>query len=82
MTKSDVIKLVAEKTSLTRLQVKEVINATLQIIKEGTMSEGKVQLAEFGVFKKHNSPARKGRNPQSGAEIDIAAKTTMKFRAS
>ena len=44
MNKSELIKTVAEKTSLTQAQAKEAVNTTLQVIKEATLEEGKVVL--------------------------------------
>lgn len=82
MNKSELIKSVAEQTSVTQEMVKKVINATFEIIEKATMEEGRVAIAEFGVFKKHESAARTGRNPQTGKSIDIPAKTTMKFKPS
>lgn len=38
-------------------------------------------IRKFGTFKMHTSAARKGRNPLTGVELDIAAKTTLKFKA-
>jgi len=82
MNKSDLIKSVAEQTSVTQEVAKKVVNATFETIEKATMAEGRVQIAEFGVFKKHESAAREGRNPQTGKSIDIPAKTTMKFKPS
>jgi DNA-binding protein HU-beta len=82
MNKSDLIKSVAEQTSVTQEVAKKVINATFETIEKATMENGRVAIAEFGVFKKHESAARTGRNPQTGKSIDIPAKTTMKFKPS
>ena len=82
MNKSELIKLVAEQTGSTQLQTKDIVNCFLSNVKEVSLQKGKVALAEFGTFKRHDSPARKGRNPLSGAEVDIPAKTTFKFKAS
>lgn len=82
MNKSELIKVVAEKTSLTQAQAKEAVNSALQTIKEATLEEGKVALAEFGTFKKHVSVAREGRNPSNGEIINLPSKTTIKFKAS
>jgi len=59
-----------------------VLNAGFATIEKVTMESGRVAIAEFGVFKKHESAAREGRNPASGATIQIPAKTTMKFKPS
>jgi len=82
MNKSELIKAVAEKTDLTQAQAKEAVNTTLQVIKEATLEEGKVALAEFGVFKKHVSAQRAGRNPSTGELLEIPSKTSIKFKAS
>jgi len=82
MNKSELIKAVAEKTSLTQAQAKEAVNTALDVIKEATLSEGKVVLSEFGTFKKHVSAARVGRNPNSGETINLPSKTSIKFKAS
>ncbi len=82
MNKSELIKTVAEKTSLTQAQAKEAVNTTLQVIKEATLEEGKVVLAEFGTFKKNVSAERVGRNPNTGETINLPEKTTIKFKAS
>lgn len=81
MTKSELIKAVAEKTFLTQTQARDAVNTALQTIKEAVLIEGKIQLSDFGVFKKHESKERIGRNPQTGAPINIAAKTTIKFKS-
>lgn len=82
MNKSELIKSVAEQTSVTQEVAKKVVNATFETIEKATMAEGRVQIAEFGVFKKHESAKRTGRNPSTGAPIQIPAKTTMKFKPS
>ena len=82
MNKSELIKSIAEQTSVTQEVAKKVVNATFETIEKATMVEGRVAIAEFGVFKKHESAAREGRNPSTGATIQIPAKTTMKFKPS
>jgi DNA-binding protein HU-beta len=82
MNKSDLIKSVAEETGVTQEVAKKVLNAGFATIEKATMENGRVAIAEFGVFKKHESAARTGRNPQTGKSIDIHAKTTMKFKPS
>lgn len=82
MNKSELIKSVAEQTSVTQEVAKKVINATLETIQKATMEEGRVSITEFGTFKRHEAPAREGRNPATGAKLIIAAKTVMKFKPS
>jgi nucleoid DNA-binding protein len=82
MNKSELIKSVAEQTSVTQELAKKVINATFETIEKATMDEGRVAIAEFGIFKKHESAPRQGRNPATGAVLQIPAKTLMKFKPS
>lgn len=82
MNKSDLIKSVAEQTSVTQEVAKKVINAVFETIEKETLENGRVAIAEFGIFKKHESAPRQGRNPKTGATLQIPAKTTMKFKPS
>ena len=82
MNKSELIKSVAEQTSVTQEVAKKVLNAGFATIKKATMESGRVAIDEFGVFKKHESAARTGRNPKTGASMEIPARTTMKFKPS
>lgn len=82
MNKTDLIKSVAEQTSVTQEVAKKVINAAFETIEKVTMDKGRVAIAEFGIFKKHESAAREGRNPSTGVAVHIPAKTTMKFKPS
>jgi DNA-binding protein HU-beta len=82
MNKSELIKVVAYKASVTQETAKKVINATFEIIEKATMEEGRVAIAEFGVFKKHEAAPREGRNPATGAVLQIPAKTLIKFKPS
>jgi DNA-binding protein HU-beta len=50
-------------------------------VKNLKKKEGKVTLVGFGTFSKGRRKARKGRNPQTGAEIKIKASTVVKFKA-
>ena len=82
MTKTQLIKEVSKETGNPIEAVKEVVNAFLSKVAEVTLSEGKVVLSEFGVFKKHVSKERIGRNPATGASLQIPSKTTIKFKVS
>lgn len=82
MTKSQLIREVSRETGNPIQAVKEVVDAFLKKTAEVTLSEGKVVLSEFGVFKKHVSKERIGRNPSTGESLQIPSKTTIKFKAS
>jgi DNA-binding protein HU-beta len=81
LTKTELIDKVAEKTKLTKKDSAKVIDAMIGAI-SGSLAKGnKVQLVGFGSFDVRKREARKGRNPQTGAEIKIAARKVPVFRA-
>lgn len=81
MNKTNLIDQIAEKAGLNKTQAKAALEATLSSI-EGALKEGdQVQLIGFGTFKVNHRAARTGRNPQTGAEIQIAAANVPAFVA-
>lgn len=60
---------------------KAALEAMLEAIKNTLKKGDKVALIGFGTWSVTNRPARKGRNPQTGKEIQIAAKKVIKFKA-
>lgn len=82
MNKADLIKAIAEESGLTQEKAKTVLEATTVSITNALKAGEKVQLAGFGTWEAKERKARKGRNPKTGEEIDIAAKTVAKFKPS
>lgn len=81
MNKEDLVKTVADKTRMSQKRVAEILSLVLETI-EKTVSKGKkVTLVGFGSFEARKRAARTGRNPQTGKEIKIAAKTVPAFSA-
>ncbi len=81
MNKEDLVKEISKKTKLSQKDVAEVLNATIDAITK-TVSKGKkVTLVGFGSFESRKRAARMGRNPQTGKEIKIPAKTVPAFSA-
>ena len=89
MTKTELIDLVAEKTDMTKKDTDEIINTAIDSIieylsEEADKDEDKrdnVQIIGFGTFEVRDRAERKGRNPQTGEEITIPARTVPVFRA-
>ena len=81
MNKTELVKIVAEKSSLTQSDVNKAFDAILETITESLKSKEEVNLPGFGKFKVSQRAARTGRNPQTGAEINIAAATVPSFSA-
>lgn len=80
MTKADLIAKIAEKTELTKADSERALNACLASIEDILVNEGKLTLTGFGTFVVEERKERKGRNPQTGAEITIPATKVVKFR--
>ncbi len=81
MNKEELVKEVSAQAKLSQKQTAEVIAALLDTV-EKTVSKGKkVTLVGFGTFEARKRAARVGRNPQTGKEIKIAAKTVPAFSA-
>ncbi|MFX4262852.1 HU family DNA-binding protein [Pelotomaculum propionicicum] len=81
MNKAELISSVAEKTELTKKDSEKAVNAILEAIGAALGKGDKVQLVGFGTFEIRERAARKGRNPQTGQEINIAAAKVPVFKA-
>ena len=81
MNKAELISSVAEKTELTKKDSEKAVNAVLETIGAALGNGDKVQLVGFGTFEIRERAARKGRNPQTGEEINIAAARVPVFKA-
>jgi DNA-binding protein HU-beta len=82
MNKSELIENVAEQNGLTKVNAKKIVESVLENIAKGTREKGKVSLLGFGNFSTTIRAARLGRNPQTGAAIEIPAKEVVKFKPS
>jgi len=78
MNKGDLVNAVAEVLS-TKKEAQEAVDCVFNTIKETLKKNEAVQIVGFGSFKVNKREARKGRNPQTGQEIQIAARMVPKF---
>ena len=81
MTKKDFIEKYAAKTGASKKAAGEYVEAFLETVEETLAAGESVQFVGWGSFELHSKNARKGRNPKTGEEVDIPAKTVVKFRA-
>lgn len=79
--KADLVDKVADKTGLTKKDSNAAVEAVFDSIQEFLAEEEKVQLIGFGTFEVRERAARKGRNPQTGDEIQIPATKVPAFKA-
>lgn len=80
--KTELVKELAQRTDMTVKAAGEAIDALTGIIRAATDAGKTVSLPGFGKFEMKERAARTGRNPATGAEIEIAASRKMSFRAS
>jgi len=80
--KKDLVDLVAQGAEIKKAEAEAALNALLDGIKAALKEDEKVTLVGFGTFSVSKRAARKGRNPQTGEAIDIAASKAPKFSAS
>jgi DNA-binding protein HU-beta len=81
MTKNELAEQVAERTGMSASQARGVVEATIDAISDELARGGEVALAGFGKFSVSHRAARSGRNPSTGATIQIAASKAAKFSA-
>ncbi len=81
MNKAELVSSVAEKAEVTKKDAEKVITAVFDVVEAALAKGEKVQLVGFGTFEVRDRAARTGRNPQTGAEIQIAATRVPAFRA-
>ena len=81
MTKADLVAQVAKKANLTNKAAKDAVTSVFGIVSEALKRNEKVVVTGFGTFLVRKRAARKGRNPQTGAEIRIPATSTPGFTA-
>lgn len=81
MSKSDLVTAVADKAGLSKKDAGAAVDAVLDTVGE-TLAKGEsLTLPGFGTFKVSERAARTGRNPQTGAEIQIPASKAVGFKA-
>ena len=80
MTKTQVVRQMAEQMEVTPKQIGAFFDLLMQIATTQTRKAGEFTIPGLGKLVKAQRAARMGRNPATGESIKIAAKTTVKFR--
>jgi DNA-binding protein HU-beta len=81
MNKQDLIDSMAKAAGVTKVQAQAALDAFMSSTQTALKKGDKVILVGFGTFSVTKRAARKGRNPQTGKEINIPAKKVVKFKA-
>ena len=81
MNKTELVAAIAEKTELSKKDSEKALKAFIDVVTEELQKGEKIQLVGFGTFEVSERAARTGRNPQTGAEMEIPASKAPKFKA-
>ena len=81
MNREELIAEISKSAKVTKKEASEVLSATIDAIQSAVKKGEKVTLVGFGTFESRKRAARIGRNPQTGKELKIAAKTVPAFSA-
>lgn len=80
MTKKEIVKKISEEINLTQLKTKDIVQRTLDAIIHTLVSEGRIELRNFGVFEVKRRAPRKARNPRTGDKVYVPAKNVVTFK--
>lgn len=80
MTKNDMVIEIAKETGLRQVDIKKIVQMTLDSIIDVLVSAERIELRNFGVFEVKKRKARKARNPRTGEEVDVPAKRVVTFK--
>ena len=81
MNKTELVAAMAEKAELSKKDSEKALKAFIDVVSEELKNGGKIQLVGFGTFEVSERAARTGKNPQTGAAIQIPASKAPKFKA-
>lgn len=80
MTKKEIVKKISEEIGLTQLKTKDIVQRTLDAIIQTLVTEGRIELRNFGVFEVKQRAPRKARNPRTGAKVFVPSKNVVTFK--
>jgi integration host factor subunit alpha len=82
MTKFDIIRNVNEQLGFSKKNSAAIVESVFDIIKANLATGEKIKISGFGNFVVKKKNARRGRNPQTGEEIEITSRKVLNFKAS
>lgn len=80
ITKKDIIIQIASETGIKQVDVKQVVQKTLDLITRHLAQDETVELRNFGIFKVKSRKGRTGRNPRTGEEVPVPPKKVAIFK--
>jgi len=81
MTKIEIVRAISEKLNTTQLMTKDIVQNVFDCLAETLITEGRIELRNFGVFEVKTRAARKARNPRTGDEVSVKEKKVVVFKS-
>jgi len=82
LTKIDIVQNVTDKLGLSKRDSTRIVESVFEIVKEQLSKWDTVKISGFGNFVVSRKNARRGRNPQTGSEMEICARKVLTFKCS
>ena len=80
VTKKEIVRKISEDIGLTQLKTKDIVQRTLDAIIHTLVTEGRIELRNFGVFEVKRRAPRKARNPRTGDKVFVPSKNVVTFK--
>ncbi len=80
MTKKEIVRTISEEIGLTQLKTKEIVQKTFDAIVDTLVTDGRIELRNFGVFEVKRRARRKARNPRTGEKVLVPEKFVVTFK--
>lgn len=82
MTKADLVEIIFEKVGLSKKEAQDIIEIIFDTIKQSFVEGESVKVSGFGTFNVRKKNPRRGRNPQTGEELEITPRRVLTFKPS
>lgn len=82
MTKADLVEIIFQKVGLSKKEAQDIIEIIFDTVKQSFIEGESVKISGFGTFNIRKKKSRRGRNPQTGEELEITPRKVLTFKAS
>lgn len=80
MTKKEIVKAISDELGLTQLKTRDIVQRTFDMIVDTLVTDGRIELRNFGVFEVKKRAARKARNPRTGDSVEVPSRFVVTFK--
>lgn len=80
MTKKEIVRAISEELGLTQLKTRDIVQRTFDMIVDTLVTDGRIELRNFGVFEVKKRAARKARNPRTGDSVEVPSRFVVTFK--